>query len=135
MTRARGIEFLPAVPRLRFIVALLLATLWLPATLHCALEKAGLIAADAGDAQDGDHRATDDCATVEAGHYKVSDVSPGPAAPFLFACFELGEVFSPETIILPRVSPERSDCPLEVPRTWHFLVRAALPARAPSLVS
>lgn len=120
------------MPRLRFIVALVLATLWLPATLHCALEQAGVISATACVADHGDHH--DDCAKVETGHYKVSELSPGPAAPVLFVCFDLGDVIPPETVVVPRISPERSDCPPEVPRTWHFLARAALPARAPDFV-
>lgn len=121
--------------RLRFIFALLLATLWLPATLHCALEEAGLIGAAACDIDATEHCAQDHCATVEATHYKTSDLLVTVAAPTLLVCLDLGELIPTEAIIVPRISPERSDCPLEVPRTWHFVVRAALPARAPSLAA
>ncbi len=123
----------PSVPRLRFIFALLLATLWLPATLHCALEEAGVIGAAACDVDQADPCAQDNCTTVEATHYKSSEILTAVAAPTLFVCLDLAELIPTETIIVPLVSPERSDCPLEVPRTWHFVTRAALPARAPSL--
>lgn len=132
MTRAAPCAFFPAVPRLRFIFALLLATLWLPATLHCALEEAGVIGA-ACDVEEADPCAQDSCTTVEATHYKSSDLLAAVSAPTLFVCLDLAELIPTETIIVPLVSPERSDCPLEVPRTWHFATRAALPARAPSL--
>lgn len=121
--------------RLRFIFALLLATLWLPATLHCALEETGVIGTVACDTGDTDHCVQDNCATVEATHYKTSDLLVTVAAPTLLVCLDLGELIPTEAIIVPLVSPERSDCPLEVPRTWHFVVRAALPARAPSLTA
>ena len=123
----------PDMSRLRFIFALLLATLWLPATLHCALEEAGVIVASACEIADADHCAQDNCATIEASHYKTSDLLVTAPAPHLFVCLDLAELIPTETIIVPRIAPELSDCPLEVPRTWHFVVRAALPARAPSL--
>jgi hypothetical protein len=136
LTRVAEIEFFRGVPRLRFIFALLLATLWLPATLHCALEEAGMIGATACDSgDDADHCVRDNCATVEATHYKTSDILVSVTAPTLLVCFDLGELIPTEAIIVPLVSPERSDCPLEVPRTWHFVARAALPARAPSLLA
>lgn len=134
MTHIDEIEFFRGVSRLRFIFALLLATLWLPATLHCALEEAGLIG-EACTVDKSDVCANDSCATVEATHYKSPDLLAVVLAPTLFVCLDLAELNPTEAIIVPLVSPERSDCPLEVPRTWHFVARAALPARAPSLLA
>jgi hypothetical protein len=135
LTRAGQCEFFAGVPRLRFIFALLLATLWLPATLHCALEEAGMIGTAACDTGDTEHCVQDNCATVEATHYRTSDILVTVTAPTLLVCLGLSEAIPAEAIIVPLVSPERSDCPLEVPRTWHFVVRAALPARAPSFLA
>ncbi len=134
LTRAGQFEFFAGVARLRFIFALLLATLWLPATLHCALEEAGMIGTAACATGDMEHCVLDNCATVEATHYKTSDILIAVAAPTLLVCLDQSELIPAEAIIVPLVSPERSDCPLEVPRTWHFVVRAALPARAPSFI-
>lgn len=123
----------------RFIFAFVLAGLWLPVTSHCALEEAGLIdevACDGAAADDASRCGRDSCSTVEASHYRMSHAPTMASAPVLLLCGEVYAVIPPaETIIVAPIAPERTDCPPELPRTWHFVARAALPVRAPSVVS
>lgn len=54
---------------LRNLTAIVLMVLWLPATQHCDLEAAGILA-DAGCCAADEGCAQDDCVMVESGHYK-----------------------------------------------------------------
>jgi len=121
------------------LVALLLLALWLPATLHCDLEAAGVT----NILGCHDHRAsgpafgTDDhCHSIEGVTYKLdfgSIKTPPPAALLLF-------VFAPPGLFAADVPPrqlavESKTAPPEVARTWHFAARAAPLARAPSIAA
>jgi hypothetical protein len=121
----------------RRLAALLLLVLWLPATLHCALEVGSLFDSAATcctgkpAAVGDDPCATDNCAVLESHLVRpVGDdlVVPAPVA---LACFCCLIDIPPETIIVPTISPERTHCPPELARTWQFVARAALPPRAP----
>ena len=119
--------------RLRSLTACLLLALWLPATLHCALEQAGLLRADTACI---DQCLSDNCDQLENGLYnKFASVAlKAPTfAPLLCLCC-LNEI-TPETIIVPLLSPERTSCPPELPRSWQFVSRAAPLPGAPSLAS
>ena len=129
---------LPAVHRLLKIIALLLATLWLPATVHCQLETLGLdtlfaCAGDDGAAHADGKGCTDDgCQTIESGQVAVAKSRIEVAAPALFACaslFCLFEVAAPD--VASEFVASRQDETLPLRRTWQFDRRAALPARAP----
>jgi hypothetical protein len=126
--------------RNKLSVVILLA-IWFAATQHCALENLGLFAAHAEQtAASGcctgtdDACATDGCNTVENGSYKP-DHDLKLAAPQFVACacqICLKAILPPEPPdgnVLRR-DFERSDAGAP---TWHFVQRAALPARAPSL--
>ena len=122
------------------LVRLLLLTLvaaWLPVTLHCSLEAAGVFAAaddcctaepsaSAGDCKD------DACPTVENALYKESSHALTVAAPELARCFVCLELPAPGSQ-LQALSPARHAPPPELRVTWQFVTRAAPPARAPSL--
>jgi hypothetical protein len=127
----------------RLIVALLLALVWLPATLHCGLEAAGLLEhADAcchgehADAAKPTHCGVAGCGVVESGDYQPSYSLLKVSAPVAVICFssliELTACLPGEPAI---VAPEKAESPLEIRRTWQFLARAALSPRAPSSVS
>lgn len=129
---------LPAVSRLLKITALLLATLWLPATVHCQLETLGLDALFACAGDDGAAHAdgkgcTDEgCQTIESGQVAVAKSRIEVAAPALLACaslFCLFEVAAP-AVASEFVAPHQDET-LPLRRTWQFDRRAALPARAP----
>jgi len=127
---------------LRRIVALLLISLWLPATLHCQLEAAGFATLftcteDHHDSTRSDHDQPnrDACDILEAATFK-------PAANHTIAPHRLPAVIAP---IFVRLTPTLGQLPpisgvvdfvappAEISSTWHFTTRAALPARAPSL--
>jgi hypothetical protein len=118
-----------------------LVALWLPVTLHCRLEAAGVFtAADdccaaeqtaepAGDCKD------DACPTVEDALFKESAHGlqiAAPAACNLPACLIL-IAYERDLTADPTLSPARHAPPPELRVAWQFLSRAAPPARAPSL--
>jgi hypothetical protein len=119
--------------------ALLLAALWLPATLHCQLERLGFdaifaCADQSGQAAHGDSAGcTDDgCQTIEAGQVAItkSDLDLLLPPPFVCAgvpCFQYLVPPAPA----PEISAFGQDETLPLQRTWQFARRAALPARAP----
>jgi hypothetical protein len=127
------------VSRLLKVVALLLATLWLPATVHCQLESLGLDAffacTDNGseDAHSEGTSCTDDgCQTIETGQVAVAKSRIDAASLALVACashFCLFEIPAPEAA--PEFVASRQGATLPLQRTWQFARRAALPARAP----
>lgn len=132
---------LRSVHRLRQLVALAVLTLWLPATLHCALEAAGfeiVFVCHDHDAQDAsDHHCTDDaCHALEGAAFKPAANTAVLTPPALCACL-LCFVAPPLAIDLtpPSGISDRIVAPPEVARTWHFVARAAPPPRAPSPVS
>jgi hypothetical protein len=121
----------------RRFAALLLLVLWLPATLHCALEagspfdSAATCCPGKSAAVGDDHCADDNCVVLESHLVRPADdnlVMPAPVALAAFSCLI---AFPPETIIVPTVAPERTHCPPELARTWQFVARAALSPRAP----
>lgn len=130
------------ISRLTKFAALLLATLWLPVTLHCQLEGLGLDALFACDGQpvgtahtaDGDC-ADDGCQTIESGKFTIAksklDLSllPGLAC-VCVACFQHLAPPAPA----PEIFAVRQDETLPLQRTWQFARRAAPLSRAPSLV-
>ena len=125
--------------RLRTIVAIVMAWLWLPATQHCGLEAAGVLTAQcqhAGAVGCGDC-AGDGCNAVESGSYKIGNGTPKVSAPHLAVCVCLVclnaavPVLISEAAVFSRSYEER---PLEWVPSWQFARRAALLPGAPSLV-
>ena len=142
-----SIEYFPLmtiltpVKPLRTLLTLLLVALWPLATSHCRLEQMPgfefLACADETAAAPHQENGckTDSCASVESGFYKTEDghqvVPPPPLAASAF-----------RTEILLRLAPPATagcfvfdSIPPELPSTWQFASRTALPARAPSIAS
>lgn len=121
----------------RRLVALMLLALWLPATLHCDLEAAGVT----NILGCHDHRAagpafgTDDhCHSIEGVSYKLDFGSSKTPPPGDFILFVLADPRVITTATPPRrIAVESRAAPPEIARTWHFVARAAPPARAPSI--
>ena len=133
------------VRRVRSMMVVVLALLWGPLMAHCdwsslpGLEifRCEASAADshesAGGGPESDGRCCDErfCA-VESNAYLPANPHPE----FVLPPVEIDRV--PAWQAVPRVSPEARDVdppasgPPELPRSWHFLARAALPVRAPS---
>jgi hypothetical protein len=125
----------------RCLLFVLLA-LWLPATMHCRLEAAGFFEAHDDCAaepagSDGTDCRDDACPTVEDALFKESSLALTVQAP--------AECFLPDGLALvieadastaaPLLSPTRHVPPAALAVGWHFIARAAPPARAPSLNS
>lgn len=136
-------DMVPRMSRLVRTMLFTLVALWLPVTLHCRLEAAGVL-----DQHDGccvmEQAATPDtdckddaCPTVEDALFKESTQGikvPAPACCDCLACFAI-IAFAPDSVAAPALSPARHAPPQELRVAWQFLSRAAPPARAPSLNS
>lgn len=78
---------------------------------------------------------TDACAAVESGLYKTErqlELAPRPvvnSAFILATLLDLSTPYSAANPLLPKAIPP------ELSQTWHFMLRAALPPRAPSCLS
>lgn len=124
----------PSVLRLRRLLTFALLALWLPATLHCDLEAAGLalpfICHDHDTATRSDWPCADDeCHALDGASYTAFALTKLVSATVLSVLARL-----PDSIETPvdGVRPERTDVPRKLRRTWQFDTRAAPPARAPS---
>lgn len=132
-----------SVSSLRHVIALVLLALWLPATQHCGLEAAGLIAADvAHDAttacceKSGGPCTHDECGVVESDLIKRGNEDIQVPAPTLVACtcFLCLQLLPPEPAAEPALTATASDHPQHWVPVWHFARRAAPLSRAPSLL-
>jgi len=117
-------------------IALLLLTLWVPATSHCLLERAGVIpiagccAKSLGDCSQGD--CATGCGVVESTLAKSSTQTPHLSLPRLIVAQ-----------VLPPLTPQASTqialgwlfWPPDNFRLAEFLAHRTLPVRAPSLES
>lgn len=132
------------VLRLVKIVALLLVSLWLPATLHCRLEALGFeglfscpqpSSSAAQHAGEGDCD-RDSCQSVESGQFTFSQsriapaLLPSPVCAFVHCLLHVALIADGTEII-----PGRQTEPLPLQRNWQFIRRAALPARAPDVLN
>ena len=125
---------------LRTVVAVVLLSIWMPATMCCALERAGVPFFDKcceDDSADGSQQksCTDKaCCLLESGRYLISNPTPLLVTPDIVLCFiHQAIVGRPDDPRTPCRIPESS--PPDLPVTWHFSHRAALPVRAPSIAS
>jgi hypothetical protein len=123
------------------IIAVVLLAVWLPATQHCDLEAAGIEFITLGD-----HHASSSCQDVcqDDACHTIEGVSYGKAAsdlrvlppPASFAFCLLSLLVAPvlmerEPVCFTGDSPEIQ----ALHRTWQFVRRTALPARAPDCVA
>lgn len=121
------------MPALRRVVAVLLLSLWLPATLHCDLEAAGLDLAllchEHAEAVDLAAPCADEtCHAVESTDYTAFALTKLIDAPVLTLIALLPP---PRELPVTAAVLARIAAPPELPRRWQFAHRAALPPRAP----
>ncbi len=126
------------------LIALLLVTLWLPATEWCALQAAGLIPSPAHEDADctcppGDSCGKDGCQNLER------NLTEPTAANDLVICAPQEFFWAFQVWVLPverqislvelegSAARDRSDVWFALARTWQFARRAALEPRLPSL--
>jgi hypothetical protein len=127
--------------RLAKVVAVVVVTLWVPATQHCRLEA--LLDLDALACDSHEHStshedrgcADDGCALVESGQYFASTGRSLPVE-------SRAATWSPEatptyTSAGPPcyVGTQPSEIPILLSARWRFILRTAPLARAPSLIS
>jgi hypothetical protein len=124
--------------RFRSVIAAVLLALWLPASLQCEMEWAGILSG-LGNGCDrtsipGQDSDADGCAIVEAGRVIVS---PATA---IVKNYEFGRMLlldlSTDWIELTpsEPPPAPATAPPEIIRRWQFLERAAPLSRAPALI-
>jgi hypothetical protein len=124
------------VNRFRTIAAVFLLALWVPMSSHDLLEDWGFIHTPAslgsGDNHDNDHDAADGLCQLPPGVFQVQifhALQPSfLAAPILAVCLHTF-AWKHENFALVNPSPP------DIPVGWQFASRAALPIRAPSLLS
>jgi len=132
------------VIRLRSIVSVLLAAVWLPASSHAMLEHYGLIhqvhadfGADSSNSHEHDtdsHDAADGKCALSSTH--VSAPLPDAAAmPLLFCTPSLDWNSALHVGRHPSGLAPPGPAPPHLSHRWQFSFRNALPARAPSLIS
>ena len=132
---------MPCVKWLKTITVLAMLALWLPATNHCRLESisalAFLVCCDhEGGAPHQDNDCdTDGCAVVESGFYKTEDAKVDAVAPVLVMAVFLLPTVEQIALLPPLLADFFTIASPELPVTWQFSFRAALPPRAPSLAS
>ena len=136
-----GAGILFGVRWLKTLVGLVLLAAWLPATSLCLIERAGWLAYDdccpssSPKSQDNDPSRETTCCALASAPYKA-DNDDGI------------KISAPTTAVLPSVdlttphdapgapkSAPVSPSPPELPTSWQFTFRTALPPRAPSFVS
>ena len=124
------------------IAALLVAALWVPATLHCRLESLGFdtlfAGADHSDHGPGaacdHHHDTDGCQSIESGQFAAAKVKLDlPALVLAPGLFHLCLFLTEPPVPTPVIAPPAQDETLPLQRTWRFAHRAVAPARAPGL--
>jgi hypothetical protein len=120
----------------KFVILLLLA-LWLPVTMHCDLEAAGVAALSHEQQHSSSCGAMctcHGCAAVEDGAYRLSDnllkVMPLSCCDCsnCLACLALIEIPEVEPVLVRGGEPE----PEALQPSWHFVRRAAMSPRAPN---
>ena len=125
--------------RARQMMGIILALFWLPITSHCLLERlSGLefLSCCTHEAEPCDNEekdcATDACAVVEEGFYKVQDNGDLLPERVFDSSLTLPDIFLADTVRrLPDLRLAFS--PPDLPAIWRFTTRASLPIRAPSL--
>lgn len=128
------------VPLWKTAFSLAILAIWLPATLHCKLENlpglSFLVCCSHEDTQphQEDDCDTDGCAWVESALYKTPDNAP-LVAPLVLALSAFVAVPTHQETAAPESSFRLNLVPPELPQSWHFSRRAALPPRAPTFVS
>jgi hypothetical protein len=121
---------------LNSVLATFLVLLWMPVTVHCGLEEAGILELSAETCCDEKETcAKDSCAVVEDGGYTLTVSQPKVPAPGLLAssCFLYAQTIHLAEESMAAAWSETMDASLDWVSDWHFVRRAAFPARAPSL--
>lgn len=128
------------MPLLKAMLAILLATVWLPVTAHCLLLETAshfeFLACCSHESPTSDHENecdTDACSVVENAQYKSTFQRLLVPPPSTLIAFERPAPL--DTTEAPGVATGQPTSPPDLPARWQFTFRTALSPRAPSLVS
>jgi hypothetical protein len=127
------------VRRLKKILSVLAAALWLPMTLHCQLETIpGLdflkCASEKSPVESQSH-CDDSCCSVERATYKSEQVRPTLPLPGILPLLPALALPARDKLTGNLDAGLCSTAPPELPKRWQFVFRTASPPRAPSLAS
>jgi len=127
--------------RWKTLAAVVLLVLWLPASMHCAMDRVGLLESEPGCCADKPAQAPhadqcgDRCVVLDGGIHKLGGELLKDPAPVLLLALDWFVSEVRESKAVRQISPPAADFPPVYSRTWQFVTRAALPPRAPSPVS
>jgi len=125
------------VRRFRNGLFALVASLWLPASAHCQLESVPgldfLRCADETPASHQSARDCSDCCVVEKSQYRADHSRLILPTPDLLAVLFTSVVSAADKLPAKVSLPILTAAPPDLRQRWHFLSRAALPIRTPSL--
>lgn len=132
-------SILPAVSLAIRLMALLLAALWLPQTMHCQLARLGFTSEPSSCCDE--HSCSnsscdcqsDVCKSIEAGHYDLSKGSISVPLEAQVWIKTSGTADWWPDLKPAASSPVTTGDPPELPRIWQFVFRAAPSPRAPSI--
>ncbi|MBI3870441.1 MAG: hypothetical protein HY299_18085 [Verrucomicrobia bacterium] len=122
------------------VLIVLLTLLWVAASNHCRLESIPSLQffACSDHAQNDSHHDTsndtDGCA-FETQLYKAETAQVSLPAPVLLSTASLVPKWADLSALRSSTPILPDDAPMELSRVWQFSCRAALPPRAPSLLS
>ena len=135
----RGIAF--GVQRIKTVVAVLLALVWLPAVSCCFIDASGLLGKKDCCSQEhsqsvpGPINCDKPCGTLAAAHYFPQQYQPLLIAPVSVLLFDSADILT-EIQSLAGIGRELpATAPPELAGHWQFSFRTALSPRAPSFVS
>lgn len=129
------------MPHVRRLFVWVMVALWLPATLHCAIDRAGMFESQPACCDEHANQIPDaeDCAErcdlLNGGTPNLANDVVKVSAPVLLTCLSCLVERAREPVFVPLLSPVSAESPPEWVRTWQFVERAAWPARAPSFAS
>lgn len=108
--------------------------------MHCGLETAGLLKhahteAAAVDSSCDQACQGESCAVIEDGIYKNKDGFVEVSAPVLTLWITALIAIPADVFSTPSVTPEKTDSPPELARTWQFSARTALLPGAPAILA
>ncbi len=125
---------------LHSVVTLTLLALWAPVTSLCLVERAGWLADDdccpsSAPRDQSTPRGDSPCCALASATYKLSDERTVVVIPVVPLVAPLAVTLDEPLVLPPSHARFRSVAPPHLPATWQFLLRTALPPRAPSLAS
>jgi len=126
----------------RRLLVWIMVVLWLPATLHCAMDRAAMFNSKPACCDDDANAAADEngcgprCDLLDGGTQKLAnDLVKAHAPVLLVGLASVARLWSDKLVVAPQISPDGAESPPELSRTWQFVERAAPSPRAPSPAS